>query len=47
MGCKKGITLKAAWVKEKQEHPWATTAQAKRIAKDHAKLKQKRKRRKK
>jgi hypothetical protein len=27
--------------KEKREHPWATTAQAKRIATDHAKLRKK------
>jgi hypothetical protein len=30
------MAKKAAWKKEKQEHPWATKKQAKRIAKDHA-----------
>lgn len=28
-----------SWRKEKHEHPWATKAQAKRIARDHAKQK--------
>ena len=28
------------WRKEKREHPWASTATAKQIAKDHAKKKQ-------
>jgi hypothetical protein len=37
----------AAWRKELSEHPWATKAQAKRIAKDHAVKKAKAKRRKK
>jgi hypothetical protein len=26
-----------SWKKEKREHPWASTATAKRIASDHAK----------
>ena len=29
------------WKKEKKEHPWASTATAKRIAKDHKKAKRK------
>ena len=29
-----------SWKKEKKEHPWATKAQAKHIASDHAKKKQ-------
>jgi len=28
-----------SWMKEKKEHPWVTTAQAKRIASDHARQK--------
>lgn len=28
-----------SWRKEKKEHPWATSKQAKRIASDHAKQK--------
>jgi len=34
----------AAWKKEKKEHPWATEAQAKRIARDHAAKKRRHKR---
>ena len=29
--------LSMSWRKEKKEHPWTTTTQAKRIASDHAK----------
>jgi hypothetical protein len=29
-----------SWEKEKREHPWASTATAKRIAKDHQHTKQ-------
>jgi hypothetical protein len=34
---------KAAWRKEKEEHSWLSDAQAKRVARDHAAKKRKRK----
>lgn len=39
MGPRGASFSEAAWKKEMREHPWATKAQAKRIARDHSRRK--------